>query len=134
MKRVVVALLGIVLVAAVSIVPLLAHHGRGETYDTAKEISIKGVVKEVLWRNPHIGIMIDVKDASGKVTTWAIEHSNVSTLARLGYGRQHLQAGWEVTAVINPGTGGVPVGLCRKIILADGKEIFQRGANASPVD
>ena len=95
---------------------------------------MKGTVREVLWRNPHIGIVIDVKDAAGKVVSWTIEHSNVSTLARLGYGRNSLPQGAEVTAVINPGSKGEPIGLCRKIILADGKEIFVRGATASPID
>jgi len=68
------------------------------------------------------------------MVSWHIEHSNVSTLSRLGYGRQSLQAGWEVQAVINPGAKGEPIGLCRKIILQDGKEIFVRGANADPLD
>jgi hypothetical protein len=113
---------------------LLAHHGRGATYDGKKEVAVKGTVKQVLWRNPHIGILIDVKDAAGKVTTWSIEHSNVSTLARLGYSRTSLQAGMEVTAYVNPGSQGEPIGLCRKIVLADGKEIFVRGADASPID
>ena len=113
---------------------LFAHHGRGATYDGKKEVPVKGTVKQVLWRNPHIGILIDVKDASGKVTTWSIEHSNVSTLARLGYNRLSLQPGWEVTAYVNPGAHGEPIGLCRKIVLADGKEIFLRGGDASPID
>jgi hypothetical protein len=130
MKRVLIALLGLTIGAGT----LFAHHGRGATYDMKKEVPVKGTVKQVLWRNPHIGILIDVKDASGKVTTWSIEHSNVSTLSRLGYGRQSLQAGWEVTAFVNPGSHGEPIGLCQKIILSDGKEIFQRGANASPID
>ena len=130
MKRVLIALFALSIGAGT----LFAHHGRGSTYDAKKEVSVKGTVKQVLWRNPHIGILIDVKDATGKVTTWSIEHSNVSTLSRLGYGRLSLQAGWEVTAVVNPGSKGEPIGLCQKIILSDGKEIFQRGANASPVD
>jgi Family of unknown function (DUF6152) len=130
MKRILVVLL----VLSVGAGTLYAHHGRGATYDNTKEIQVKGTVKQVLWRNPHIGILIDVKDASGKVTTWSIEHSNVSTLARLGYTRLSLQPGWEVTAVVNPGSHGEPIGLCRKIILADGKEIFLRGADASPID
>jgi hypothetical protein len=130
MKRILIALLGLSIGAGT----LFAHHGRGATYDMKKEVPVKGTVKQVLWRNPHIGILIDVKDASGKVTTWAIEHSNVSTLARLGYGRQSLQAGTEVTAYVNPGSQGEPIGLCQKIVLPGGKEIFARGANASPID
>ena len=138
MKRLWTVLLGstFMLVAGLSVgsAPLIAHHGRGTTYDGSKEISVKGIVKQVLWRNPHIGIVIDAKDATGKVVTWSIEHSNVSTLARLGYGRNSLPEGTEVTAVINPGSRGEPIGLCRRIILANGKEIFVRGANASPID
>ena len=133
MKRVLIALLASVLLLSAG--SLFAHHGRGATYAN-KEIQIKGTVKQVLWRNPHIGIVIEAPapDASGKVVDWHIEHSNVSTLSRLGYGRQSLQAGWPVTAVINPGSKGEPIGLCRKIILSDGKEIFIRGANADPLD
>src|SRR2546425_4716993 len=129
MKRTFTALLSgifiLVAVLALSSALLLAHHGRGATY-AKTEISLKGTVKEVLWRNPHIAIFLDVKDANGKVVTWAIEHSNVSQLARLGYGKSTVHAGMEITAVVNPGTGGKPIGLCQKVILADGKEIFLR--------
>jgi hypothetical protein len=118
------ALLLTTLVALIS-TPALAHHGRGATYSKT-EVSLKGTVKEVLWRNPHIAIFLDVKDNNGKVTTWAIEHSNVSQLARLGYSKTTLRPGMEVTAVVNPGSKGDPIGLCQKIILADGKEIFLR--------
>ena len=129
MKRTFTALLSgifiLVAVLALSSALLLAHHGRGATY-AKTEISLKGTVKEVLWRNPHIAIFLDVKDNSGKVTTWAIEHSNVSQLARLGYSRTTLRPGMEVTAIVNPGSKGDPIALCQKIVLADGKEIFLR--------
>ena len=130
MKRIRIAVLGsaFVWVAVLSIGagPLLAHHGRGATYDMKKEVSLKGTVTEVLWRNPHIAILMDVKDANGKTVNWVIEHSNISQLARLGYGRTTLRPGMQVTAVINPGAKGEPIGLCQKFILADGKEIFLR--------
>jgi len=105
--------------------PLFAHHGRGATY-AKQEVALKGTVKEVLWRNPHIAIFLDVRGDNGKVTTWAIEHSNVSQLARLGYTKTTLRPGMEVTAYVNPGSKGDPIGLCQKIVLADGKEIFLR--------
>jgi hypothetical protein len=108
--------------------PLFAHHGRGATYDMKKEVALKGVISEVSWRNPHIAIMVDVKDETGKVTTWAIEHSNITTLAMQGYGKTTLKVGMEVTAHVHPGTGGKPVGLCMKFVLPDGKEVFERNA------
>lgn len=122
MKRILTALVVVLLVGTGS---LFAHHGRGATYDK-KEIDIKGTVSQVLWRNPHIAIFLDVKDASGKVTTWVIEHSNISQLARLGYGKNTVQVGMQITATVNPGARGEAIGLCQKIVLPDGKEVFQR--------
>jgi hypothetical protein len=128
-------LLGLAVFVALAILPggshpVIAHHGRGSTFDMSKMTELKGSIKEVQWRNPHVGIFIDVKDKSGKVVTWAIEHSNVITLAEEGYNRNTLKPGQEVTAVINAGSGGRPIGYLFKIILPDGKEIFhRRGTN-----
>ena len=106
---------------------LHAHHGRGATYDLDSEIEIRGVVTELVWRNPHVAIMIEVAESGAEPVTWVIEHSNVSTLARMGYHRNTLRAGQRVTAVVNPGSTGDPVGLCQRIVLEDGTVIFIRG-------
>jgi hypothetical protein len=125
-----------VLIAALTIVaaPLFAHHGRGATYDMKKQITLKGTVTEVSWRNPHVAIYMDVKDANGKVTNWAFENSNVSTLARQGYNRNTIHIGEEITAVVNPSAQGAPRGIVVKVILASGKEIMSRESGANPVD
>ncbi len=132
MKRILTILLVVTVVTVATSTGELfaAHHGRGDTYiaDTTKEI--QGTVKEVLWRNPHVAILIDVEE-NGQTTTWTIEHSNVSTLARLGYGRQTLKPGMDVTAVIFPGSQDRPIGLCSRIILEDGTQVFMRGGNDS---
>ena len=122
MKRILIVLVAVVSIGAGT---LSAHHGRGATYDK-KEISVKGTISQVVWRNPHIAIFLDAKGDDGKVVTWVIEHSNISQLARLGYGKNTVQAGMEVTAFFNPGSRGDHIGLCQKIILPDGKEVFQR--------
>lgn len=125
-----IALLGgIALAASLSAAgqELLAHHGRGATYDTDSEIALEGTINEFVWRNPHTAILIDVEDENGGIVTWAIEHSNVSTLARAGYSRRTLVPGQSVTAYVNPGAQGEPIGLCQRIVLADGTVIFQRG-------
>ena len=130
-------LLAFFLFAAVVLIfaaPLFAHHGRGATYDMKKQTTLKGVVTEVAWRNPHVAIYMDVKDNDGKVVNWAFENSNVSTLARQGYNRNTLRVGQEITAVVNPSAQGTPRGLVVKVILADGKVVMSRESGANPVD
>ena len=46
----------------------------------------------------------------------------------MGYHRNTLRPGQEVTAVVNPSTSGDASGLCEKFILADDSEVFVRGA------
>jgi hypothetical protein len=125
-------LLVLVVILAVA-APVLAHHGRGATYDMKKQVTLKGVVTEVSWRNPHVLIWMDVKDESGKVTNWGFENSNVSSLAREGYNRNTLRVGQEITAVVNPGSNGAPVGIVVRVVLADGKVIMSR-ERGNPLD
>ena len=126
MNKTLIALFAIVVCVFIGVLPAVAHHGRGATYDMKQMKELKGTVTEILWRNPHIAIFMDVKDESGNVTKWAIEHSNITTLSMLGYSRTTLKPGMEVTAYVRPGAKGQPIGLCMKIVLADGKEIFER--------
>lgn len=60
------ALLGCVL-------PLVAHHAVTAEFDPGKTINLKGVVSKVEWINPHIFVYVDVKDDSGKSTTWMLQ-------------------------------------------------------------
>ena len=126
-------LLSVILVAGMTAGSLFAHHGTGISYDlNAPLVTIKGVVTEFAWRNPHVSIFIDVKDDKGQVVNWGIEHNNVNSLAKLGWNRNTLKPGQEVTAVIHPSRSGAPVGLTVKVILADGKEILQRQQAGAP--
>ena len=93
------------------------------------EIELQGTIQKLVWRNPHVAILVDIEDQQGGTVTWAIEHSNVSTLARLGYHRNTLRPGQKVTAFVSPGSAGDPIGLCQRIILEDGTAIFVRNAS-----
>jgi hypothetical protein len=114
--------------------PLFAHHGRGATYDMKKRVTLEGIVSKVEWRNPHVLIYMDVKDADGKVVTWGFENSGVSTLAQEGYNRNTLKVGQPITAIVNPAANGAPTAIVVKIILADGKEIMSRDNGQNPAN
>jgi hypothetical protein len=124
----------LLLAVAIAAPPLAAHHGRGQTFDMKKQITLKGTVSQVKWQNPHVLIFIDVKDDAGKVVNWGFENSNVHTLASQGYNRNTLKVGQPVTAILNPAANGAPLGIIVKVILADGREIMSRERGANPVD
>jgi len=124
------------LVAAVSILApsVFAHHGRGATYDMKKQVTLKGTVSRVDWRNPHVVIYMDVKDTNGNVVTWGFENAGVSQMAQTGYNRNTLKLGQEITAVVNPAANGTPTAIVVKVILADGSEIMSREAGQNPLN
>ena len=60
------------LVAAVMAVPAAAHHSVSGQFDQSKPMELTGVISKIDWINPHIYIHLDVTDAKGKVTSWAL--------------------------------------------------------------
>jgi hypothetical protein len=127
-------LLAVIAALTLSSASLLAHHGRGATYDMKKRVTLKGAVSRVDWRNPHVVIYMDVKDSGGKVTTWGFENAGVSQLAQAGYSRNTLHIGQEITAIVNPASNGGPTAIIVKVILADGKEIMSRETGDNPAN
>jgi hypothetical protein len=102
--------------------PLWAHHG-GSEYDTKNLKTLKGTVTEYYWANPHCQIFLDVKDDAGKLVNWGIETLAPAVLKRAGWSPQLLKPGEVVTVTIAPSKKGTPVGMIRKIVLPDGKEL-----------
>lgn len=101
---------------------LWAHHG-GSEYDTKNLKILKGTVTEYYWANPHCQIFLDVKDDSGKVINWGIETLAPAVLRRAGWTPQLLKPGEIVTLTIAPSKKGTPIGMIRKLVLPNGKEL-----------
>ena len=123
----------VILVAGLFIAaaPLLAHHGRGNTYNSSEIVTLQGTVTELAWRNPHVVLYMDVTDENGNVSNWGLESMNVSSLGRRGFSRNTLRPGDEITAKFNPAYADAPRGVIRTIILEDGTEVLQFGG---PID
>ena len=114
-------LLGMVCLSTLS-TSLGAHHGSA-SFDTEKELTLKGKVTEWLWANPHCFLKIDAKDDTGTVRSWNLELGNPTDITTRGFGRRTFKAGDEVTVVLQPVKGGAPVGRIRTVILADGRKL-----------
>jgi len=82
------------LVAAISV---SAHHSFAATFDLNKPVTVKAVITEVHWENPHTLIYVDVKDEDGKVTKWTFESYPPSVLYRKGLRPNKLKPGTELT-------------------------------------
>ena len=101
-----------------------AHHGSGISYDMSKSISMEGTVTEFQWRNPHVYVMYDVKDAQGNVVTWGAEtHSPIVCEEQDSWSKSTLKPGDKVTVTVFPSKIGSARGLLAKIAV-NGKVIL----------
>jgi hypothetical protein len=125
---------GVFVVVLALAVPVTAHHSFA-MFDTAKPVTIIGVVSAFEWTNPHAYIELDVADAKGAVTHWSIELGSTSILMRAGWKYNTLKKGDTVTALVSPLRTGAPGSLLNRLTLADGRVLLNGpgGAAATPV-
>ena len=118
---------GVFALAVVSVViaaPAAAHHSAAVAYDVDKTISVKGVISEVKWVNPHTWIFVDAKDEAGKAVKWGFEGKVPNQLIRLGITPSVLKPGIEVTVTGHPARDASQ-NYCEvlEVTFADGKTI-----------
>ncbi len=119
-----------VLMAAI---PVTAHHSFAAEYDAQALVTLTGVVSKVEWTNPHAYIYVDVKDASGKVTTWGMEGYPPNTLTRTGFTRHIVTAGDTITITGYRARDNAARAAAREVTTADGKKYnFGPAAQEAP--
>ena len=59
------------------------HHSVPVNFDMDNTVSIKGVLKETHWRNPHSHLILEVTNDSGDAEIWLVEWNAINTIRRL---------------------------------------------------
>jgi uncharacterized protein DUF6152 len=107
----------------VTLLPAVAHHAFVAQYDASKSTTLHGVVTKIEWTNPHARFYVDVKDKSGSVTNWNLELASPNALRRLGWTRDAIKVGEEVTVLVAPAKDGTKMANARTVTLADGRKM-----------
>ena len=105
--------------------PLVAHHSFAAEYDSGRPIKFTGTVSKVEWMNPHIYYYVDVKEADGKVTNYAVEGGTPNQLRRQRWGKDSLKVGDDGFRAKN-GSNHVNG---RTVTLPNGRRVFGGSAD-----
>jgi hypothetical protein len=116
-RRVMTASVAMVMCA---LAPVAAHHSHS-MFDMTREVAVTGTVTVFSYRNPHVFLHVDVKNAQSEVVSWAIEMSNITNMQSRGIYLSTFKPGDTVTVKINPLKDGRFGGNYTSVTAADGK-------------
>jgi hypothetical protein len=108
----------------------IAHHSFA-MFDTAKPVTLSGVVTSFEWTNPHAYIEVDVPQPDGGMKHWSIELGSPSILMQSGWKFRDLKNGDKVKLEVSPLKNGDPGGLLIQVTLPDGR-VLGNGPGRGP--
>jgi hypothetical protein len=106
--------------AALFLAPVVEAHHSNSAFYVDKVITIKGVVKEFKWANPHVWIIMTVDDGKGNKVDWKVEGRPPGILGRAGWTPKILQPGETITVDLSPAKDATASGLIARVTKADG--------------
>jgi hypothetical protein len=104
----------------------LAHHSAA-AFDTQQEVKATGTITQYTFRNPHVYLTLLMRKADGSTTTLEVEAGAASVLNGLGFGRNSIAVGDEVTIVGNPARS-------KPDTLMLGKDLYKRDGTYYPLN
>ena len=116
--------LALVLAVSGAATPACAHHSFAAEFDINKPVRLMGKVTRIEWSNPHTYFYIDVMDASGMVTNWAIEGPSPGALSRRGWQKGDLKVGDTVVVEGYRAKNGSNTANGRRVTLPDGRRLY----------
>jgi len=123
-------LAALVFAAALRPAGAFAHHSVPVNFDTARDISITGVLTEIKWLNPHSHFRMEVTNDDGSTVEWLVEMGAINTMRRAGFQTDRFLLGQLVTITGWPGRRDRVVYLNRAQ-MEDGTELLCIGARCN---
>jgi len=117
------ALVALGALIAVPAAPVNAHHSFAAEFDASKPITLKGVVTQIDWSNPHVWFYVNVKDEEGRLARWACEMGAPHQLQQRGWLRDTMKIGEVVTVMGSLARDGSKRANARLVTTADGKTL-----------
>lgn len=114
-------LIGLAAVLVVSS-PLFAHHGTA-AYDTSKVVTVKGIMTDFRFVNPHVQLYFAVKNDKGEIENWQAELTAPNKLSRAGWDKHILKPGDSITASGYVSKGDPHTMWINKLIGPDGTQL-----------
>jgi hypothetical protein len=104
--------------------PIHAHHSFAAEFDDQKPLKLTGTLTKVEWTNPHIWYYVDVKNADGTTTTWALSGGAPGQLMRRGIRKEALVVGSVVNVEGFRAKDGSNNGFGSRVTYQDGRNVF----------
>ena len=108
--------------AAMPAAQLQAHHSTAE-FDYSKTVVIKGKIKELQWTNPHSYVQVLVPKKGGGFDQWGVEIGAPAINVAMGWRKNSVKAGDEITLTVAPARNGTNYGTLRFLTFADGRRL-----------
>ena len=109
-----------------------AHHSFAAEFDAEKPITLKGIVVKWEMMNPHGWITVDVTGSGGDKVRWMVETSNPNGLMRLGWTKNSLKPGDQITIDAYRAKDGSNTANAARVTLADGRSVFAGSSGTPP--
>jgi hypothetical protein len=103
--------------------PMPAHHGAAAAFDTEKSITVKGNIADFQFTNPHVLVLVAVKNDKGETEQWQGELTAPNKLSRAGWTKHTLKPGDPVSVKGYPSKSGAHNIWIRELIGPDGTSL-----------
>jgi Family of unknown function (DUF6152) len=112
-----------------STIALSAHHTISAFYDVTRQATLKGVVADVEWKNPHSFVHLDVADVNGHVVRWDVETQAPYVLRQRHTSLEDaITPGDTVSVTVCVAKDGASKGWLRELVTPAGMTIDLSGA------